>query len=71
MDHKDAKALNIALEAAMHSFNVATHLAADVDDPKLKRIVASLAAEVISKIDYEILPYIYEQFPDLKPEADK
>lgn len=69
MNHKDAKALNIALEAAMHSFNVAMHLAANVDDPKLRRIVGSLATEIISKIDYEILPYIYEQCPELKPKA--
>jgi hypothetical protein len=66
MNAKSAKALKIALEAVMHSVNVPTLLAADVDDGKLKQMIGALAAEVASKIDYEILPYLYAQHPELK-----
>lgn len=72
MNPDQAKALQIALEAVLHSLNVPAHLVSNIDDAQLKRMVGSLAAEVISKIDYEILPYLYEQFKDLKSaSADK
>jgi hypothetical protein len=66
MDAKQAKALQIAFEAVLHSLNVPSHLVSDIDDVQLKRMVGSLAAEVTSKIDYEILPHLYKQFPELK-----
>jgi hypothetical protein len=66
MDAKDAKALKVALQALMHSVNVPTHLAANIADAKLRELVGALASEVASKIDYEILPYLYSQHPELK-----
>lgn len=66
MNSDQARALQIALEAVLRSLDAPSHLVSSIDDAQLKRMVGSLAAEVISKIDYEILPYLYGQFKDLK-----
>ncbi len=66
MDVKEAMALKIALEAVVHSVNVPTHLAANIADIKLRRLIGALASEIAAKIDYEILPYLYSQHPELK-----
>ncbi len=66
MDQEVAKDLKIALELVIRSLDAPMKLAADVEDKYLRRMVGSLAAEVISKIHYEILPYLYSQHPELK-----
>lgn len=68
MNSDQAKALKIALESVFHSLNVPAHLVSNSDDVQLKRMIGSLASEVISKIDYEIMPYLYDRFKDLKTE---
>ncbi|MGO9007617.1 MAG: hypothetical protein ACLQIQ_08580 [Beijerinckiaceae bacterium] len=65
MDYVDAVALKASLEALMQSLNVATLLASNTGDEQLKRLVGSLAADVVAKFDYEILPYIHKLFPQL------
>ncbi len=66
MDQETAKDLKTALESAIQSLDAPMKLAADVEDKHLRRMVGSLASEVISKIHYEILPYLYSQHPELK-----
>lgn len=66
MNDEVAKAFKIALEAVAGSFDAPMKLAADADDQKIRRMIGALASEVASKIDYEILPYLYSRHPELK-----
>jgi hypothetical protein len=66
MDYGEAKALKIAIGAVMLSLDVPVRLAANIDDPQLRQMIGSLAADVAAKIDYEIMPHICAHFPELK-----
>lgn len=67
MDEKEAEALVTALADIIDRFEVPMQLTADTTDSELKRLIGTLAAETISKIDYEILPHLYAKFfPKLK-----
>ncbi len=66
MDQETAKDLKVALASVMQSLDMPMRLAADVEDKDLRRMIGNLASEVISRINYEILPYLYSQHPKLK-----
>jgi hypothetical protein len=68
MDYEMARAIKTALEAMIQSLNTPMRIAADLDNSKLRQMVGSLASDVIAKIDFEILPYLYAQYPELKTE---
>ncbi len=66
MGIEDAQALKVMLDALMRSLDPPMQFAADKADPMLRRMIGSLAGEVIAKIDYEIVPYLHSQYPELK-----
>jgi hypothetical protein len=66
MDYEDAVALKTSLEALMQCLNVPMLLASNTGDEQLKRLIGSLAADVAAKLGCEIMPYIYELFPQLE-----
>jgi hypothetical protein len=66
MDSKHAEALKASLETLVHGLNVPMLLASECGDPYLKHLIGSLAADVIGKVDHEILPRLHKNFPHLK-----
>lgn len=66
MDCDDAKALRASLEGAMRSFEVPMEIGSRCEDVELKRLIGSLAMDLIGKIDYEILPRLYQKFPQFR-----
>jgi hypothetical protein len=66
MDQAQAEALKLALEHMISCLNLPMHLAANSSNEDLKRLIGALSAEIISKIDFEILPCLYREFPGLK-----
>ena len=69
MDYEEAESLKVALEAHIHALNVPMHLAAKADDADLRRLIGGLSADVVSKIDFEIMPHLFKHFPNLKDQS--
>ncbi len=66
MDAETAKDLKATLKLVRQSLDAPMKLAANDNDKDVRRLVRSLASEVISRIEYEILPYLYSLHPNLK-----
>jgi hypothetical protein len=66
MDDKYAKVLKASLETWIQGLDVPMLVASECGDPYLKHLIGSLAADVIGKVDREILPRLYKSFPHLK-----
>ena len=66
MNQHEAEVLKMALDNLIHCLDVPMHLAANSGDDQLKRLIGTLSAEIVSKIDFEILPHLCRDFPNLK-----
>jgi len=66
MDQTKAVLLKTALENMISHLNVPVHLVASIEDEELKHLIGSLSADIVAKIDFEILPRLCADFPGLK-----
>jgi hypothetical protein len=69
MTEDQAELLKASLESVMHCLEVPMLLGTAIGDPVLKRAIGPLSGDVISRIDYEIFPLLYQQFPQLRDKA--